>query len=38
MKKIGLQGSEYNFSVDYNNINSNYIVDFHKYLNEKNVV
>ena len=32
MKKTGLRGYVYNFSVDYNIINSSNIVNSHKYL------
>ena len=35
MKKTELQGYEYNFFVDYNTINTSYIVDIHKYLMKK---
>ena len=36
MKKTGLYGRVYNFSIDFNNIPVNDILDIHKYLMEKN--
>ena len=32
MKKTGLHGDVYDFSVDYNNLNVNDILDIHNYL------
>ena len=32
MKKTGLNGYDYKFSVDYNIINTNNIINIHKYL------
>ena len=32
MKKTGLNGYVYDFSVDYNNIDTSNIIDIHKYL------
>ena len=36
MKKIGLKGYVYDFSVDYDSIVVSDILDIHKYLMEKN--
>ena len=36
MKKSGLNGYVYNFSVDYDDIAVNDILDIHKYLMKKN--
>ena len=36
MKKTGLNGYVYDFSVDYNTIEVDDILDIHKYLMEKN--
>ena len=36
MKEIGLNGYVYNFSVDYDGIAVNYILDSHRYLMKKN--
>ena len=36
MKKTGLKGCVYYFSVDYNTIEVSYILDIHKYLMGKN--
>ena len=36
MKKTGLNGHVYDFSVDYNAIKTDNILDIHKYLIEKN--
>ena len=36
MKKTGLKGYVYNFSVDYNAIAAADILDIHKYLTKKN--
>ena len=36
MKKAGLNGYVYDFSVDYDAISVNDILDIHKYLMEKN--
>ena len=38
MKKTGLNGYVYDFSVDYNTIYINDIVDIHKYLMKKHNV
>ena len=38
MKKIGLQGYVYNFSVDYDDIKVSDILDIHKYLMKKNEI
>ena len=38
MKKIGLKGSIYDFSVDYDAIEVSDILDIHKYLMEKNKI
>ena len=35
MKKTGLNGYVYEFSVDYNIIDTSYIIDIHKYLMKK---
>ena len=35
MKKTGLNGYVYNFSVDYNIIDTSNIIDIHKYLKKK---
>ena len=36
MKKTGLYGNVYEFSIDYDAISNDKIVDIHKYLMEKN--
>ena len=36
MKKTGLNGYVYDFSVDYGDITGDDILDIHKYLMEKN--
>ena len=36
MKKTGLNGHLYDFSVDYNAIAAAYMLDFYKYLMKKN--
>ena len=36
MKKTGLKGYVYEFSVDYDSIEVSNILDIHKYLMEKN--
>ena len=38
MKKTGLNGHVYEFSVDYNAIKTDNILDNHKYLMEKNSI
>ena len=38
MKKIGLHGYVYNFSVDYDVIAADDILDIHKYLMKKNKI
>ena len=38
MKKTGLKGYFYDFSVDYNAISVSDILDIHKYLMEKNEI
>ena len=38
MKKTGLKGSVYDFSVDYDAIAVSNILDIHKYLMEKNEI
>ena len=38
MKKIGLKGCVYDFSVDYNTIAVADILDIHIYLMKKNVI
>ena len=35
MKKTGLDGCVYDFSVDYDDVDVNYIIDIHKYLMKK---
>ena len=35
MKKTGLNGNVYDFSVDYNVIDTSNIIDIHKYLMKK---
>ena len=35
MKKTGLDEYVYDFSVDYDNVDVNYIFDIHKYLMKK---
>ena len=35
MKKTGLNGYIYDFSVDYNTIDTSNIIDIHKYLMKK---
>ena len=37
MKKTGLNGYVYKFSVDYNIIDTSYITDIHIYLIKKNM-
>ena len=36
MKKIGLNGYVYDFSVDYNDTAADHILDIHKYFMKKN--
>ena len=38
MKKTGLQGYTYDFSIDYDAISNSDITDIHKYLMEKNKI
>ena len=38
MKKTGIDGYFYDFSVDYDAIVINDILDFHKYLMKKNIM
>ena len=38
MKKVGLKGCVYDFSVDYDAIEVSDILDIHKYLMEKNKI
>ena len=38
MKKTGLVGSVYSFSIDYDSIAVDYILDIHKYLMRKNII
>ena len=38
MKKTGLVGSVYGFSIDYDSIAVDYILDIHKYLMRKNII